>query len=148
MIFLNKILILRQFREERKQQKIKKGAESMQIDLVRCPDILSSVAALETPPFTVGFAAETHNVAEYAKGKLRDKRLDMIVANRVGDGLGFDCDDNAVEIYWDDGEQVFAKTSKAELAQQIVAVVAERYTEKAAAEPRLSVIPNRKLEGT
>ena len=81
---------------EAQLQKMKKTAESMSIELVRNPDILASIAALPAAPFTVGFAAETENVSEYAKGKLANKKLDMIVANRVGDDCGFDRDDNAV----------------------------------------------------
>jgi phosphopantothenoylcysteine decarboxylase/phosphopantothenate--cysteine ligase len=101
-------------------QKIKKSAETMSIDLVRSPDILASVAALEDAPFTVGFAAETENVREYALGKLTNKKLDMIVANRVGDEHGFDSDDNAVDIYWQSGEESFPTTAKTALASQIV----------------------------
>ena len=77
------------------EQKIKKKDEAMSLELTRCPDILASVAALDEAPFTVGFAAETENVVEYARGKLAKKNLDMIVANRVGRDCGFDRDDNA-----------------------------------------------------
>ena len=69
---------------ECEEQKIKKNEESMSIELVRCPDILASVAALADAPFTVGFAAETEKVDDYARSKLEKKKLDMIVANRVG----------------------------------------------------------------
>ncbi len=73
-----------------KEQKIKKNDESMSLELVRCPDILASVAALDPAPFTVGFAAETEKVDDYARSKLEKKKLDMIIANRVGDDCGFD----------------------------------------------------------
>lgn len=109
------------------KQKIKKSAETMSIDLVRSRDILESVAMLDNAPFTVGFAAETENVKDYALGKLRRKKLDMIVANRVGDDCGFDCDDNAVDVYWSTGQQDFPKALKTDLAAQIVQLVAERY---------------------
>ncbi|MDH3415963.1 MAG: bifunctional 4'-phosphopantothenoylcysteine decarboxylase/phosphopantothenoylcysteine synthetase, partial [Gammaproteobacteria bacterium] len=59
--------------------------------------------------------------------KLKNKKLDMIVANRVGDDCGFDRDDNAVEVYWQGGEQGYAKTAKTELARQIIQLVANRY---------------------
>lgn len=108
-------------------QKIKKNSETMRIELVRTPDILTSVAALEAAPFTVGFAAETHDVRKYALGKLENKKLDMIVANRVGDGCGFDVDENEVQIYWHGGEKLLPAAAKTELAQQIIALVAERY---------------------
>ncbi len=107
-------------------RKIKKNQETMSIDLVRSKDILASVAALDDGPFTVGFAAETDNVREYAYGKLESKKLDMIVANRVGDDCGFDTDDNMVEVYWDGGEKAFARDAKSELAQGIMKLVAER----------------------
>jgi phosphopantothenoylcysteine decarboxylase/phosphopantothenate--cysteine ligase len=111
----------------RQEQKIKKSEETMSIELVRSPDILASVAGLEDAPFTVGFAAETENVREYALGKLEHKKLDMIVANQVGEDLGFDSDKNAVDIYWADGEQSFETAEKTELAREIVKLVAERY---------------------
>jgi phosphopantothenoylcysteine decarboxylase/phosphopantothenate--cysteine ligase len=110
-------------------QKIKKQQETMTIDLVRSKDILASVADLDAAPFTVGFAAETEIVREYALGKLENKRLDMIVANRVGEHIGFDADDNAVEVYWQGGEQHFDKAAKSELAEQIIELVANRYTD-------------------
>lgn len=108
-------------------QKLKKGAESLHLELVRTRDVLASVAALDDAPFTVGFAAETENVREYALGKLDSKKLDMIVANRVGDDCGFDRDDNAVVVFWDGGEQEFAETAKTELAHDIVKLIASRY---------------------
>ena len=108
------------------RQKIKKSEETMSIDLVRSKDILASVASLGTAPFTVGFAAETEKVRDYALGKLKNKKLDMIVANRVGDDCGFDYDDNAVEVYWQGGEQSFTKAAKTELANKIVQLIAER----------------------
>ena len=47
-----------------------------------------------------GFAAETEHVERNALAKLTSKNLDMIAANKVGDGLGFDKDDNALTVYW------------------------------------------------
>lgn len=109
------------------RQKIKKNAETMSIDLVRSRDILASVASLPAAPFTVGFAAETEKVRDYALGKLKSKKLDMIIANRVGDDCGFDRDDNAVEVYWQGGEQAYPQAAKTELARQIIQLVANRY---------------------
>ena len=109
------------------EQKIKKSEQTMSIDLVRSPDILASIADLEDAPFTVGFAAETENVREYAIGKLERKKLDMIVANQVGEDRGFDSDENTVDIYWAGGEQSFETAEKTELARDIVKLVAERY---------------------
>ncbi len=76
----------------------------------------ASVAALDIAPFTVGFAAETQSVIEYARGKLEKKKLDMIVANRVGRDCGFDRDDNAATVLWKGGSRSFPTTSKTELA--------------------------------
>ena len=108
-------------------QKIKKNNDTMSIDLLRSPDILASVAALDDAPFCVGFAAETENVREYALGKLQRKKLDMIVANRVGPDCGFDCDDNAVDVLWQDGETGFPMAAKTVLAQQLIELIAARY---------------------
>ena len=123
-------------------QKIKKKRDTMVLELERSPDILASVALLETAPFTVGFAAETENVREYALGKLVDKKLDMIVANRVGADCGFDYDDNAAELLWSGGEKVFAKMPKSELAAGLMDVIAARFLELRGAglQPTLSVV--------
>jgi phosphopantothenoylcysteine decarboxylase/phosphopantothenate--cysteine ligase len=107
--------------------KIKKDREELSIDLVRNPDILASVAALQPRPFTVGFAAETQDLRVYARGKLEAKNLDMIVANLVGPGKGFETDDNTVEVFWADGERAFPTTDKQTLARELVALIAERY---------------------
>lgn len=111
----------------RQQNKIKKTEPAMQLDLVKSPDTLASVAKLADRPFTVGFAAETEHVRKYALAKLEDKDLDMIVANKVGAGRGFDCDDNALDVYWRGGEQSFPMTAKAELAGMLIRLIADRY---------------------
>ena len=123
-------------------KKIKKTADTMSLELVRSPDILASVASLDPAPFTVGFAAETHDVETYAKAKLDNKRLDMIVANRVGADSGFDFDDNTVTVHWPGGEQAFAEAAKTELAEDLVALIAERYeaVRGTGTEPRLAII--------
>lgn len=133
---------------EVRQQKMKKAHESMSIELVRTPDILASVAALDTGPFTVGFAAETENVRDYALGKLEAKRLDMIVANRVGDDCGFDRDDNTVEVFWTGGEKAWETLPKDALAAELVRLVAERYQVTVADEtqPELPVLVTRQIE--
>ena len=123
-------------------QKLKKSAETMTLELQRSKDVLASVAGLESGPFTVGFAAETENVRDYALGKLQNKDLDMIVANRVGDDCGFDRDDNAVEVLWHDGSKKFESTLKTELADQLLRLVAERFemTRGVATQPRLTIV--------
>ena len=112
------------------EQKIKKDEGEMSIDLVRVPDILASVAKIDNGLFTVGFAAETENLRDYARAKLDKKNLDMIVANLVGENLGFDADDNAVEVYWRDGEHSFPIATKSALADDLIKLVSERYLEK------------------
>lgn len=110
------------------EQKIKKSAEQLSISLTKNPDILADVAAMTVPPFTVGFAAETNDLETYAKGKLKNKRLNMIAANLVGiSGSGFESDNNQLHIYWDNGDKVLPLTNKAELARELVAVIMERY---------------------
>jgi len=109
------------------EQKIKKSSAEMNLGLVRSPDTLASVAKLENGPFTVGFAAETDRVRDYARGKLLNKKLDMIVANKVGSDCGFDCDDNSVDVYWQDGEKSFPKAAKSDLARDLVRLIADRY---------------------
>lgn len=113
--------------ESVQSNKIKKNNAEMRIDLVRSPDVLASVAELKAGPFTVGFAAETEKLREHAMQKLHGKKLDMIVANKVGPGLGFDCNDNAAEVYWDNGERSFPLSSKANLAADLIELIAERY---------------------
>ena len=108
--------------------KIKKSNESLALDLVRTPDILAEVAAqTQSLKLVVGFAAETENVAGYARGKLVAKHLDLIVANRVGvaDG-GFESDQNAMTAFWADGERVFAPGAKTLLADELIDLIVER----------------------
>lgn len=106
------------------EQKIKKRTETLQLELVRAPDILASVAALARRPFVVGFAAETERVEEHAREKLVRKNLDLIAANQVGDGLAFDRDDNALTVLWPGGSEDLGSCSKVELARRLVARIA------------------------
>lgn len=109
-------------------QKMKKGQQVMSLELVQNPDILATIAARPQPPFTVGFAAETHDVINYARGKLNNKNLNLIFANDVSNpGIGFNSDDNAVTAIWKEGEESLEQTKKAQLAQQIVALIAKLY---------------------
>jgi phosphopantothenoylcysteine decarboxylase/phosphopantothenate--cysteine ligase len=126
-------------------QKIKKNDAEMRIELVRCPDILASVAALDPAPFTVGFAAETEKVIDYALGKLQKKDLDMIVANRVGRDCGFDRDDNTATVLWKGGEQSFPTCSKIDLARNLIELTAQRFYAVRGSEtqPKLTVISNK-----
>ncbi len=108
-------------------EKIKKTSDVMSLSLSRAPDVLATIGRSDSPPFLVGFAAETENVERNALAKLVGKNLDMIAANKVGDGLGFDKDDNALTVYWNGGKRELALTSKIALARQLVELIAERY---------------------
>lgn len=130
--------------EQAAGQKIKKKAATLDLHLVKCADVLAAVAALaQGRPFTVGFAAETEKLEEHALDKLQRKGLDMIVANLVGNQLGFDRDDNSAVLLWPGGREEIAQTSKLELARRIVAAIAQRLAGTAAGvtpirRPRLS----------
>lgn len=125
-------------------QKIKKTDSSVSLELVRCPDILASVANLDAAPFTVGFAAETEHLVDNARGKLERKKLDMIVANRVGSDCGFNQDDNAATVFWSNGEKNFPLSSKTRLARDLIELAAERFHAARGPEtqPRLTIISN------
>ncbi len=110
------------------QEKIKKGAETMALQLRRAPDILASVAALAPAdrPFTVGFAAETCEVERHARDKLVRKNLDLIAANQVGGGKGFDRDENELLVLWAEGGERLALQDKRQLADELVALIDRR----------------------
>ncbi len=113
--------------ETEAQNKIKKVKPTMQLNLVKSPDTLASVAKMADGPFTIGFAAETEQLRKYALGKLDSKNLDMIIANKVGVDRGFDSDVNTVEVYWRGGEQSFPTAAKSELAEDLIRLIADRY---------------------
>lgn len=114
---------------EEQTAKIKKSVGDLSVNLVRNPDILASVARLHDGPFTVGFAAETENLADYARDKMDRKQLNMIIANLVGKDRGFEVDQNAVEVFWRNGQQSFPLAEKQLLSQDLVALIAKRYAE-------------------
>lgn len=111
-------------------QKIKKDTASLVLELEQTPDILTQVRQQAADLFIVGFAAETENLAENAQRKLLHKQMNMVAANQVGDKLGFDQEDNALQVYWPDGSRLFPKTSKSKLARQLLALIAEIYNAK------------------
>jgi len=106
-------------------QKIKKDADQLTLSLTKNPDILADVAGRSSKPFCVGFAAETQNLEHYARQKLISKNLDMIVANPVDNGRGFDQEDNTLHVFWKDGDKAFATAPKTELARQLIHLIAE-----------------------
>src|SRR5690606_139921 len=71
-------------------QKLKKSAETMTLELVRNPDIIAAVAALEKRPLTVGFAAETENIEAFGQDKRERKKLDLLFANHATETMGSD----------------------------------------------------------
>jgi len=108
--------------------KIKKTGDELTLTFVKNPDILASISCRQDRPFCVGFAAESQNVEEYARTKLTKKKLDMIAANDItAEGLGFNSDKNALHVIWQDGDKRLPATSKDELAQELVALIAERF---------------------
>ncbi|MCH1920641.1 bifunctional phosphopantothenoylcysteine decarboxylase/phosphopantothenate--cysteine ligase CoaBC [Shewanella sp. A3A] len=111
------------------EQKLKKTSaeQTLQLTLVQNPDILASVAALDVRPYTVGFAAETQNVAQYAKQKLARKNLDMIAANDVSkQGLGFNSDNNALQVFTKSDCEELPATDKLALAKQLLKLIADK----------------------
>jgi phosphopantothenoylcysteine decarboxylase/phosphopantothenate--cysteine ligase len=112
-------------------QKLKKSADNdlLTLQLVKNPDIIASVAALTSHrPYTVGFAAETEQVAQYAKQKLLNKNLDLICANDVSvAGQGFNSEQNALTIYGRQFEQALPLQDKNTLAQALITLIVEQY---------------------
>jgi phosphopantothenoylcysteine decarboxylase/phosphopantothenate--cysteine ligase len=109
-------------------QKIKKSGETLALTLVHTADILAEVAAHpQRPRLVVGFAAETRDMEAYARDKLQRKGLDLIAANDVGRaGQGFECDDNALSVFWADGRHDIAHGPKAQVAHELMLLVARR----------------------
>lgn len=121
------------------EQKIKKGDKDDEITLtlVKNPDIVAGIAARLVRPLVMGFAAETHAVEAYAKDKLARKKLDLIACNDVSRAdIGFQSDDNAMTVFWPMGDGVgradLAKASKAQIARQLVQLLAERFSSASA----------------
>ena len=108
-------------------QKIKKDSEALTLELVKNPDILKELGRCKKNQLLVGFAAETQNVLEYAKKKIKEKNLDFIVANDVSqEGAGFGLDTNIISIMERAGQiENFPKMPKEEIAEKIIKRVAE-----------------------
>lgn len=108
--------------------KIKKSMQEVHLTLVKNPDIVAAIAAHEKRPFTVGFAAETRDVVNYAQAKLDNKKLDMIATNDVsGDNVGFNSDNNSLTVIWPGGHKVLPLASKRQIAKQLIELIAIRY---------------------
>lgn len=100
------------------EQKIKKSNQALTLELIPNPDILADVARLPNPPFCVGFAAESHNLHDYARQKRQSKRLPLLVGNIAQTAIG--SDDNELILFDDHGEHPLPKADKLTLARQIV----------------------------
>ncbi|MDE2150214.1 MAG: bifunctional phosphopantothenoylcysteine decarboxylase/phosphopantothenate--cysteine ligase CoaBC [Gammaproteobacteria bacterium] len=107
-------------------RKIKKSTAALTLELVLNPDLLSAARARDPRLFIVGFAAETEAPEANARAKLAAKRLDLIAANRVGAGLAFDRDDNALTVLWADGQTALGPAPKPQLARELVSLIVDR----------------------
>ena len=99
-------------------QKIKKSKSSLTLELKPNKDILAEVASLPSPPFCVGFAAETENLLEYAEAKRQSKKLPLIVANLMHDSMGQD--ENSVTLLDDKGAHALPRASKNLVAEMLL----------------------------
>jgi phosphopantothenoylcysteine decarboxylase/phosphopantothenate--cysteine ligase len=111
--------------------KIKKDAQdSVTLKMVKNPDIVATIAAQANAPFTVGFAAETQQLLEYAKIKLITKQLDLIIANDVSNpNIGFDSDNNALTMITENDVLIMSQKSKRQLAIDIIGYIATHIDE-------------------
>ena len=112
--------------KEISDKKIKKYSETLTLELIKNPDILSEIAKIKKDnQIVIGFCAETNNLEKFAKEKLERKNLDFIVANDVSrTDIGFSSDENEVIIYERSGKSFFIeKKSKKEIAEDILEIV-------------------------
>lgn len=107
-------------------EKIKKRAAELSVELVRNPDIVSEVASQPAAPFTVGFAAETEHVSEYARAKMERKGLDMIAANDVSAGQAIGQASSALHVLWPGGGQHLPLQPKDALAHALLDLIVQR----------------------
>ena len=110
---------------ELQRRKMKKGkSETLSLELIKNPDIVAAVESLESKPFTVGFAAETNDVENYAKKKLAEKNLDLIIANDVSNSeIGFISDNNAVTVISKFERHQFDERRKDQLARDLIVYI-------------------------
>ncbi len=107
--------------------KLKKAAGAPQLELEATTDILAELGERDLGGFRVGFALETDDPEAAALAKLESKHLDLIVANREGEGSGFGVGTNELLVLGSGGFRVeFARNDKVELGRQLVALIAER----------------------
>lgn len=132
MIFIGCAAVADYHVENPASEKIKKESQSsLTLNLVKNPDILTTVAASKKAAYVVGFAAETSQVIEEARKKLVSKKVDMIIANQVGKGIGFDNDCNTVTVLTRESEQTIPIQHKTRLAAELVAIIGRKMQDDA-----------------
>jgi phosphopantothenoylcysteine decarboxylase/phosphopantothenate--cysteine ligase len=107
------------------EQKIKKSDQALTIELLPTVDILASVAARPNPPFCVGFAAESHNLDQFAEDKRRRKKLPLLVGNVAQEAIG--AEDSEVVLYYDAGRHPLPRAPKIEQARALIRHLAKLY---------------------
>ena len=113
------------------ENKIKSDSDVLTINFEKNPDIVSTVATANESLFVVGFAAESTDVENYAKGKLKTKGLNAIIANDISrSDIGFNSDDNEVSWIDRDSSIAFSKRSKAQLSRDLIAQIAHKYNDQ------------------
>ena len=110
------------------QQKIKKSAANLALELVPTPDILKTVSSLPKPPFCVGFAAETENLEKNAAMKRRKKNVPLLVANLAQDAIG--SDESELILFDDTGQHILPKASKMEQARRLIKHIHRLYSQQ------------------
>ncbi len=113
------------------EQKIKKDAHILTLELGPNPDILANITAKPNPPFCVGFAAESENLLEYAEAKRKRKKLPLLAANLVQQAMGGE--DNELILLDDSGETRLARAPKIDIARKLIAHIARLYDAEQAA---------------
>jgi phosphopantothenoylcysteine decarboxylase/phosphopantothenate--cysteine ligase len=113
------------------ENKIKSDSDVLTINFEKNPDIVSTVAAANKSLFVVGFAAESTDVENYAKSKLKIKGLNAIIANDISrSDIGFNSDDNEVSWIDTDSSMAFSKRSKTQLSRDLIAQIAHKYNDQ------------------
>ncbi|MFC7419507.1 bifunctional phosphopantothenoylcysteine decarboxylase/phosphopantothenate--cysteine ligase CoaBC [Iodobacter arcticus] len=110
------------------EQKIKKDAHILTLELGPNPDILANITARDNPPFCVGFAAESENLLEYAEAKRKRKKLPLLAANLVQNAMG--SDENEIILLDDDGETRLTRAPKLDVARRLIAHIARLYQKR------------------
>lgn len=105
-------------------QKHKKASGTLEIKFERNPDIIAEVAKIPSPPFTVGFSAETENLEENADSKIKNKHINLVAANYVGKNRGFRTDSNEIVVLKADGTKTALGTgTKKELSEKLLKLI-------------------------